>query len=552
MNRKKLYNSLVIFTFIISLIFINSFVNITLIFSNSKNEIQPHLASEIPGEKQWIRNSNFSSQEFWLIEYDGDETDVDGRISGEQANFKVIGEYWTFSNVTGAPNASDWIATKKPGDSIYPDIYDITQYGCEAKHEYWESPTLNIYGILGNQTRNRPSILWRRIINVPHDMSDYSISSANISAIFNATANTNVETPPDFLNGTNPTAAEYDHTAFYIQFSDIEQEDRYQVANYVPRNLGLGYLHAADNSPSDGIENNVTDTYLTPVPEEVLMFYLEKILEYDNYNFTIFLGIDIDVEDNYGEYDRDTYYSLLFKSCNLTFDYEKKVNQFTSVSWKQNAEKISSLSTYPVIVQNATLNFKYKIDELWNTSLSPNSEIRILINDNKHTETVKLSTATTSFQEAKMGGFDVSNLITEDVNLSLQVFLADNFILDNNITVSIDDVSLDISYIIVEPDEPIEPGPDMSWMVYTLMSAIIGIVIVIGLYQGHFKYPPTVRKIRKLRKKVKKAKKMKPIIVGKREEIIRNNFKDQKRILDLEMIEQTNIEKIPIKKVEEM
>ncbi|MFW9941930.1 MAG: hypothetical protein ACFFFT_12880 [Candidatus Thorarchaeota archaeon] len=508
----------------------------TAIFINSKNETQIHLATEIPGEQQWIRNSNFSSQEFWFKEYEGDNSDVNGVISGEQANFEIIGEYWTFSNISGTPNASDWTATKKPGDSIYPDIYNITQDGCEAKHEYWESPTLNIYGVLGNQTRNRPSVLWRRIVEMPHNMSDYSIISANISAIFNGTANTNVETPSDNLTGTNPTAAEYDHTAFYIQVSDAKQEDRYKVANYVPRDLGLGDLPAGDNSPSDGIENNITDTYLIPVPNDVLVFYLEKALDYDNYNFTIFLGIDIDVEDNYGEYDRDTYYSLLIKSCNLTFDYQKNIDRFSSISWKQNCEKISSLSTYPVIVQNATLNFNYKIDELWNSSLSPNSEIRILINDNKHTETVNLSTATTSFQEAKIGGFDVSNLITDDVNLSVQVYLADDFLLDQNITVTIDDVTLDIGYIIIEPDEPVKPGPEMGWLIYTLIGAVVGIVIIIGLYQIHFKYPPMVRKIRKLKKKVKKAKKIKPILVSKREEIIKSNIENQKSNLDIEII----------------
>ncbi|MHA2269460.1 MAG: hypothetical protein ACXAB8_16805 [Promethearchaeota archaeon] len=177
------------------------------------------------------------------------------------------------------------------------------------------------------------------------------------------------------------------------------------------------------------------------------------------------------------------------------------------------------------------------------------SEIRILINDNKHTETIKLSSATTSFQDGKIDGFDVSNLISDDVNLSIQVYLADDFILDNNITVSLDDVSLDISYIILEPDEPVQGGTDFIWLVYLLVGAIIGIVTIIGLYQGYFKNPLMVRKIRKLRKGVKRAKKMKPILVRNREEIIRNKIEDQKSSnLDLENIEQKKSENFSINK----
>ncbi|MFX0020684.1 MAG: hypothetical protein ACFE9S_00040 [Candidatus Hermodarchaeota archaeon] len=551
MNNKKINYSILLFMFVFTLILGNTSINISRLALDTKAENSLELAAEVPGEEQWVKNSDFSSQTYWYMDSEGDNSDVNGIISEGQANWKIIGEEWTFSNISGPPNASDWTPTKKPGDSIYPDVYEINQDGCEAKHEYWESSTLNIYGVMGNQTRNRPSVLWRRIIEMPHNMSDYSISAVDLSVLFNATANTNVETPNDNLTGASPSAAEFDHVTFYVQLSDMEQEDRYLAASYLPRDLGIGDLPASNDTPSDGIENYVYDTYLVPLPEDVLTYYLEKVLDYDDHNFTIFLGIDIDVEDNYAQSDRDTYYSLLFKSCNLTFDYQKKIDRFTTISWNQDCEKMSNVSTYPVLVQNATLNFKYKIDNLWNSSISPNSEIRILINDNKHTETVKLSTATTSFQDAKIGGFDVTNLITDDVNISLQVYLADDFILDQNITVSIDDVSLDISYIIVEPDEPVSPGPDLSWLVYTLTGAIIGIVIVISLYQGHFKYPPTVRKIRKLKKKVKKSKTMKPIIVDQREELIRNNFEDQKTILSSELLQHQNNEKLIIKKEEE-
>jgi len=134
MNKKKLRVSILIYIPLFTLIFVNSFTNIALTSVNIKKDNQVQLAGEIYGEKQWINNSNFDSPEFWFIESQGDITDVDGIITENQANFKIIGEYWTFSNLSGIPKSSDWVATKKPGDSIYPDIFEINQYGCNAQH----------------------------------------------------------------------------------------------------------------------------------------------------------------------------------------------------------------------------------------------------------------------------------------------------------------------------------------------------------------------------------------------------------------------------------
>ena len=79
--------------------------------------------------------------------------------------------------------------------------------------------------------------------------------------------------------------------------------------------------------------------------------------------------------------------------------------------------------------------------------------IRILINENEHPETVKLTTANTTFQEGKLDGFDITPLIVEHVNLSIEVFLADEFSLDRNITISIDDAYLNITYTTIFPDK---------------------------------------------------------------------------------------------------
>ncbi|MHA2283373.1 MAG: hypothetical protein ACXAC5_21240 [Promethearchaeota archaeon] len=526
--RQSKRNSLIICIFIFTTIFLNFPINLPDIILNSPQNFRIYSSGEVSGEKQWILNSNFSTQGSWFTEMEGDDTDVDGIISGEQGNFKIVGEHWTFSNVSGTPNGTDWTPGKESQISILPDTYTINVNGCEATHVYNEAAPP-----VGNQSRNNPIIHWNRNITMPYDMRDYEITSVQLSADFNASADENLETPFDLPLLDSGYAAEYDHARFYVLFSDINKLEVYEVAYNQTVDLGRG-IHGRTGT---GGATYVNNTFMKVVEEDELIFYLNRVLSHNFYDFRVTLGIDIYCEDNYPSGELDTWYSLLIKSCNFTFDYEKKIDRFTSISWNQNGNPISSLSEYPVLIQNATLNFKYKTDQILNSSISPNSEIRILINDNKHTETIKLSAATTSFQDAKIGGFDVSNLISDDVNLSIQVYLADDFILDDNISVSIDDVFLDISYIILEPDEPVQKGSDLSWIVYSLIAAIGGIVIIFGMYQTHFKYPPLVRKIRKLRKRIKNGKRSKPLLLHNRKDLIKSNLRDKLNLIVYEQLD---------------
>ena len=532
--RQYRRNSLIISIFIFTVIFLNFPINLPFLILNSPQNYRIHSSGEVPGEQQWILNSNFSSQSFWFMDIEGDNTDVDGIISGGQANFKIIGEYLTFSNVSGVPNGTDWTPGKESQISILPDSYNINTDGCEASHIYNEAAPP-----VGNQSRNNPIIHWNRIITMPYDMRDYEITSVQLSADFNASADVNLETPFDLPMLDSGYAAEYDHARFYVLFSDINKLEVYEVAYNQTVDLGRG-IHGRTGT---GGATYVNNTFMKVVEENELIFYLNRVLSHNFYDFRLTLGIDIYCEDNYPSGELDTWYSLLIKSCNFTFDYEKRIDRFTSISWNQNGNPISSLSDYPVLVQNATLNFKYKTDKIIDSSLSPNSEIRILINNNKHTETIKLSSATTSFQDGKIGGFDISKLVSDDVNLSIQVYLADDFTLDNNITVSMDDVFLDISYIILEPDEPIQKGSDLSWIVYSLIAAIGGIVIIFGMYQTHFKYPPFVRKIRKLRKLIKKGKKTKPLLLSNREDLIKSNLQDRLTLIVHEQLDSKSLGK---------
>ena len=115
--------------------------------------------------------------------------------------------------------------------------------------------------------------------------------------------------------------------------------------------------------------------------------------------------------------------------------------------------------------------------------------------------------------------------------------------------------SFEITLIVSQPTT--QPGTDLSWLVFVLIGAILGLVTIFIFYQTYFKYPPLVRKMRKLKKRIKKGKKAKPIIVSSREEISNKNFEDQKKVLELEIVQHQpdkikKLNKNSIKKEEEM
>ncbi|GAH89310.1 unnamed protein product, partial [marine sediment metagenome] len=157
----------------------------------------------------------------------------------------------------------------------------------------------------------------------------------------------------------------------------------------------VAYNKTSDLGQDSPPISNYPNTFMENIPESVLINLLTTVLQNDYINFSIIVGMDIYCEDNEYGGDEDGWDELIIRSLNLTFTYEKKIDKFTSVSWCQDGDKISGTN---VVIKNATLNFKYKIDQNWTTS-STNSEIRILINGMEHTETVKLSTANTSFQD---------------------------------------------------------------------------------------------------------------------------------------------------------
>ncbi|MEJ2248208.1 MAG: hypothetical protein P8Y70_01050 [Candidatus Lokiarchaeota archaeon] len=382
--------------------------------------------------KEWIKNGGFNLPvDPWTNETTGDTSDLQTSVSDGAANYDVLGDKGTYTFAQD-PISSGWTAVENPDFPSYPDTYTINGSGACVSHG-WDLESAD----------QSVAVNWDHKISLPVNMSDYVITSASIKAVVNGTV-----TVPSFQSstfqshgveagndlGTNTTQyATGDYVQFYVLISDIPKNNVYEIASNKTTNLGQDYPPI----PTMG------DTLMVPVSEQSLIFYLTSVLNNDHQNFTLTIGMRIWCEDNFPQ-DSDHFNLLIIKSVNLTFTYEKKIDQLSTLSWKQTGNQVP---TGNVNIANATLNFKYKINDTW-TNSSPNSELRMKINNNLFGETVKLSSATTSFQNAKVGGFDVTPLISKGVNitLSIQAYMADQFILNRTIRISIDNVSLVISY----------------------------------------------------------------------------------------------------------
>jgi len=550
-KTKFLILSLFIVPLFFQIFYINQINNSIEFPKNSFTPIKENINDEFrilaeeSGTEQWLENPTFESPIeptwFWRNGTEGDNSDIKATIGEGQANFGVLGESGEFSLIVDPSNTTEltkWETFKKSEFILYPDFHSINESGFHVSH-YWNESAID------GQDKNTPSVRWKRNITMDDDMSDYIITSASIEAKFNATVqaitltNGGIEVPGDDTDNGHGGSQNniLDYARFSVEISNLENTKKFELTHNQTRYLG-------DDDVGDW--DNITDTLMTNnVDEEVLIAYLTSILDDDPFHksFTIILGIDIYCADNYYGPDEDNWKSLIIRSLNLTFTYEKKVDQFTFVSWNQIGDKVNSriadIPNATIDIYNATLNFRYKIDQTWPNS-SPNSEIRIKIGNNQHTETLKLSLANSSFQEAKSGGFDVSSLILKDENISLsiQVFLADTFGLDRNITISIDEVYLYISYTILTIE------PDWSWLIFLLIFTIIVLITIFSLYQLHYKHPPMVRKIRKLRKKIRKERKLKPILIHKREKIVNKRYKNGLQILKVEPIQSEKVIKI--------
>ncbi len=422
----------------------------------------------------WLQNTTFDGTATpWYSTTNGDLSDIAANGGNGMANCSVLGEQGSISIVANPPNSSEW---KKFNNTAFPVLPNqgcgIDSAGCWASHIWDEDGPFQ-------ETGQTPSVHWKRNITMPVNMSDYEITSATLSAIVNASVLQDIDCPGDTNSGGtdgNLNGKVYDYVRFYVLISDLEGIREYEVAYNKTTYLGAG-----DSVAQTSI---MPDTYLITVSEEDLIFYLTSVLESDHYNFTITLGIFIYCEDNDPDYELDTWTSLRIKFFNLTFSYTKKINRFSTIAWNQIGNKLPTPPENGSLkIDSAILEFKCRIDQDWITD-SPNSEIRILINGYIHTETIKLNLLNNSFQTAKSGGFDVTSLIAKDVNItvSIQVYLADNFRLSTNRTISLDNVTLKITYTMFYESE-IPPGPNYLWLIILLGTIIAGLLAAWATYQ---------------------------------------------------------------------
>ncbi len=512
MNKKVLFGS------IIGVLVIGALIYGTSIFLTPKPS-EPEL---------WLNNptldSPISPDWFWEYGTEGDNSDLELIASQNQADYRILGEKRTVTLISGTPNSST-----SPGWGIYnnsdfmlPDDSEIRSYGCWVYHYLDESTG-------PGQVHNFPSVHFRTNISMPVDMSDYVITDASLEVSFNASVEINVDTYNDWNQSGDTAEIDQDKfligdsANFYAQLSDTKYNYPFRVASFETRDVALGQ----GDLPGFPDILEINDTELNYVNEQDLIAALNTALLTDNQNFTITLGLDIYCEDNQAASggDQDMWNYLIFKTCNLTITYEKKIDHSTTLSLNQMGEQVSGAN---IQVTDANLNFKYKINDTWPLT-APLSEIRIFINDIFYDkQTIKLSSANSSFQDVKLDGLDITEFIdlNSEVNLSIQLFLADSFNLDKEIEISIDDVYLYITII--------QLGGDWTLVIIGLSAGIIVLATALGLYFKIFQYPPMVRKIRKLKKKVRKGKKLKPLLLSLREDQINESLQNKMQILSIE------------------
>ena len=418
-----------------------------------ENQGKIYNSAAITNTKDWIKNGNFTSDQYWNSTKGalGDPTDVSASInvSAEVANFVVLGDIKTYSNINGTPTASKgWTKTINPFYPTEPNqAATLTAYGAYARH-YWSEGA-----------DQQVSVQWEKNIYMSHNMSDYTITSASLNITVNGTVEAfgGSDDTPTTGHGIevagDDTSDQADHTSgdqystgdfirFYVTLADINKNKNYSEV-VVFQNTTLGTDSAGNSSGTlDYMYNHTVEVD----DENDLIFILNNLFHnYNNYNLTMTIGIRINCEDNF-YYDDDDFEDIYITSADLSFTYMKRIDRDTSISWDQEGDNPNAIIANLTTINQAILNFTYNSSATWSSS-SPNSEIKIKINEIFYPETIKLSEVDKTIKEAS---FDITSLIRinidKEINLSIVVNLADDFELNQTFTISIDNVTLEITY----------------------------------------------------------------------------------------------------------
>ncbi|MFX0187818.1 MAG: hypothetical protein ACFE8A_08785 [Candidatus Hodarchaeota archaeon] len=564
MKKKSIENKGKLFIIIIFIIFsLNIFLQCRIqnqpiahfsddFIENGEQKKPNTSASQSYTNEEWFKNTNFSSGiNHWFNTTEIDSTDVKASNSSGQADFLVTGKELNFTYIANFSKPEEWQAKHNPYFNAFPewpdtrgaggsDRYGITPNGFWAQHNWSEGP------------RQEPSIQWVHDVELPVNISDYEIISASVLATVNATVDRNIDVshPSDSPEGAIlfPIQGDiYDYAHFYVRIAEPNYDPILdpprEIAWNKTKNLGL----ANDTESLYYLE--MENTNMNTLSQQDLIDDLSSILSKDDQNFTIIVGIDIHSEDNCNS-DMDFWNSTLINYFSLNFTYRKKINQFASVSWSQKGNMINftHIPYYSYVrIDNALLNFKYKIDQTW-PSESFNSEIKFLINNISQAEypytklrSYNHSKLNGNFTEVKSGGYDVTDYIPieKNITLTIQVLMLDEFNLDRIINISIDDVYFVISYtVFYNPPPPAADDDDDKtkttlieepWFnVLIAIAAISGAICLGGYllaYQLYLKYPKPVRKVRKYRRTLKR-KKMPSVDITSREKAFNSIYRE--------------------------
>jgi hypothetical protein len=202
------------------------------------------------------------------------------------------------------------------------------------------------------------------------------------------------------------------------------------------------------------------------------------------------------------------------------------MNQLTTLSWDGIGNALNSSN---VLVKDASFEFGFKINTPWPTADSPNSEFRMFVSDKQISETIKFSSIGLTYRNSST--YNVTSLIglDENITVSIQAYIGDNFDLNSTISLSLNYVMLRLTYVIILQD----PMPtNLRPYIYGSIGLLAALATGIGLYEGIFKFPAAVRTVKSLRRKIRRGSSSNPINGNDSKTIGRNIFEEEKRQLN--------------------
>jgi len=253
-------------------------------------------------EAQWIQNSDFEDSEGWIPIVDADGNDLAYSINNGMANYIINGQEITFSPLSGTPTnttAPYWYNSTNSRIDAYPTLgFELNETGFHASHR-WDEHNGSIYN-----ADQKVSVQWEKVINMPHNMADYNITSASLEMMVNATVKEEVGYGIDDYGGYGGidvygdddgpgwSITEGDYVKFYAIVADPEQNISFTVATYINKSLGR------DEGLAFNHTDELFDTVFSPENMYDFIFYINQVLKGNNRNFTLILGMEFNCEDN--------------------------------------------------------------------------------------------------------------------------------------------------------------------------------------------------------------------------------------------------------------